>query len=247
MKYARTLALVLDPAVLLFDQGLTPDPWQRELLLSRDPFLLLNCSRQSGKSTTVAALALHQLLTRPRSLVLLAAPAERQSQELFRKVLAAYHAAGRPLKADRLNRTQLELANGSRLVALPGREATIRSFSGVNLLIIDEAARVPDALYRSVRPMLAVSHGRLVALSTPFGQRGWFHAEWTGDGPWRRFHVPWNLCPRITPDFIAEETRSLGSLWVDQEYNALFTVMEGLVYPDFGMAMIGEIPVETTR
>ena len=73
---------------------------------------------------------------------------------------------------------------------------------------LSAASRVPDELYRSVRPMLAVSHGRLLALSTPFGQRGWFHDEWHGSGPWRRVKVPWQDCPRITADFIAEERRA---------------------------------------
>jgi hypothetical protein len=120
---------------------------------------------------------------------------------------------------------------------LPGREETIRSFSGVKLLILDEASRVPDDLYRSVRPMLAVSQGRLLALSTPFGQRGWFYNEWVGAGPWQRIHVPWTMCPRIAADFIAEETRALGQGWVDQEYNGLFTAMEGLVFPEFDTAI----------
>src|SRR5205814_2588268 len=101
-----------------------------------------------------------------------------------------------PVAMRRSTQTELELANRSRLVALPGREGTIRSYSGVRLLILDEASRVPDDLYRSVRPMLAVSHGRLIALSTPFGQRGWFYQEWVGTGPWRRIHVPWTMCPR---------------------------------------------------
>ena len=122
-------------------------------------------------------------------------------------------------------------------MALPGREETIRSFSGVDLLILDEASRVPDDLYRSVRPMLAVSQGRLLALSTPFGQRGWFYEEWIGTGPWQRIHIPWTQCPRIRPEFIAEETRSLGQPWVDQEYNGLFTAMEGLVFPEFETAV----------
>jgi hypothetical protein len=229
----HAFALALDPAHLLLAQGLNPDSWQRDLLLARDPCLLLNCSRQSGKSTTVAALALHQILFSPGALVLLVAPSERQSHELFRKVLAGYHALGGPLDALRANQSELELANGARVVALPGREETIRSFSGVKLLILDEAARVPDVLYRSVRPMLAVSRGRLVALSTPFGRRGWFYEEWVGRGPWRRVHIPKTDCPRIAPEFIAEETRALGQAWVDQEYNCLFTALEGLVYPDF--------------
>ena len=233
----RALALMLDPSLILTAQDLTPDPWQRDLLLSQQPYLLLNCARQTGKSTTVAALALHQLLAEDDSLVLLVAPSERQSHELFRKVMHAYLAVGQPIAPIKSNQSELELANGSRLVALPGREETIRSFSGVDLLILDEASRVPDDLYRSVRPMLAVSQGRLLALSTPFGQRGWFYDEWVGSGPWQRIHVPWSKCPRIAADFIAEETRALGQGWVDQEYNGLFTAMEGLVFPDFAVSI----------
>ena len=78
----------------------------------------------------------------------------------------------------------------------------------------------------------------MLALSTPFGQRGWFYEEWIGSGPWRRIHIPWTSCPRIAADFIAEETRALGQAWVDQEYNGLFTAMEGLVFPDFDMAIL---------
>ena len=238
MNAARTLALLLDPTPILLAQGLTPDPWQHDLLLNRHPYLLLNCARQTGKSTTVAAVALARLLAEPGALVLVVAPSERQSHELFRKILHAYQAVGQPIASIKSNQSELELATGARLVALPGREETIRSFSGVDLLILDEASRVPDDLYRSVRPMLAVSHGRLLALSTPFGQRGWFYDEWVGAGPWQRIHVPWSKCPRIAADFIAEETRALGQGWVDQEYNGLFTTMEGLVFPEFAQAIL---------
>src|SRR5262249_44172351 len=86
---------------------------------------------------------------------------------------------------------------------------------------------------RAVRPMLAVSRGRLIALSTPFGRRGWFYREWHGDGPWKRVRITWKDCPRLDAAFIAEETRALGPDWVDPEYNALFTARPGLVYPDF--------------
>ena len=62
---------------------------------------------------------------------------------------------------------------------LPGQEKTIRGFSGVTLIIEDEASRVDDTLYRAVRPMLAVSGGRLILMSTPYGQTGHFFEEWT--------------------------------------------------------------------
>jgi hypothetical protein len=231
----RALALALDPALLLEAAGLHADPWQRAFLLDNARQTLLNCSRQAGKSTVVSALALHTALFRPGSLVLLVSKSQRQSHELFRKVLQLYNAAGRPVPTVQDNQTlsRLELANGSRVVGLPGNEATIRSFSSVALLILDEAARIADDLYGSVRPMLAASQGRLVALSTPFGQRGWFYREWHHNEAFRKVLVPWDQCPRISAGFVAQEEESLGKAWVDQEYRCLFTATEGLVYPDF--------------
>lgn len=234
MTPLQTLRLALDPAALLTAQGLVPDPWQIEFLRSPRRQVLLNCCRQSGKSTAVAALALHTALFQPASLVLLLSPSLRQSGELYRKVLCAHAALGRPLAAAVRSQVRLELTNGSRLVCLPGKEGTIRSFSGVRLLVLDEAARVPDDLYRSVRPMLAVSRGRLVCLSTPFGMRGFFHAAWTDPAaPWQRFRITWRDCPRISAEFIAEETRALGDAWVRQEYECSFESLADLVYPDF--------------
>jgi hypothetical protein len=243
----HALAMALDPSLLLEARGLAPDPWQRALLLSTDRQILLNCSRQAGKSTVVSALALHAALFAPEALVLLLSPSQRQSGEIFRKVLDLYHALDRPLRAVCKTQLRLELANGSRVLCLPGREGTIRSFSGVSLLVLDEAARIPDDLYRSVRPMLAVSRGRLVALSTPFGQRGWFWQEWEGNGPWKRIRITWRDCPRISPEFIVEETRALGPDWVRQEYECAFNSLEGLVYPDFALALVDDWPEPAGR
>src|SRR5436190_5931425 len=142
MNAQQSLALALDPSLIFTHQGLTCDPWQRELLLSPDRQVLLNCSRQAGKSTVVAAMALHTALFQPGSLTLLLSRAQRQAHELFRKVLDAYNALDRPvpLKQDTQTLSKIEMENGSRIIGLPGKEDTVRSFSGVNLLVIDEAA-----------------------------------------------------------------------------------------------------------
>jgi hypothetical protein len=90
--------------------------------------------------------------------------------------------------------------------------------------------------------MLAVSHGRLVCLSTPFGQRGFFHREWTDTvAPWQRVKITWRDCPRITPEFIAAERSAMGESWCRQEYECSFESVAGLVYPDFAaMAMFAK-------
>ncbi len=203
--------------------GLEPDPWQAELLQNDWQRALLLCSRQAGKSSVSAALAAHTAQYEPGSLTLLLSPGLRQSGELFRKVKAFYHALPNAVPVRQESTLQLELVNGSRIIALPGKEATIRGYAGVDLLVIDEASRVDDALYYSVRPMLAVSGGRLIALTTPFGKRGFFFTEWTeGGDDWHRTKITAYDVPRISAEFLAEERRALGEWWFNQEYGCEF-------------------------
>ena len=178
MNLATDLALALDGVTFARAAGVEPDPWQARLLRSSSRQILLNCSRQAGKSTSTALLALHVALYQPGALILILAPALRQSQELFRKVKAAASALGIPNDAiEAESSLRIELAGGARIETLPGKEMTVRGFSAVSLLIVDEASRVSDDLYRAVRPMLAVSGGRVVLLSSPFGKRGFFFEE----------------------------------------------------------------------
>ncbi len=216
------LRMTLDPVAFAEAAGIVPDPWQADVLRSAASRVLLNCSRQSGKSTITATLAVHQALYDAGALVLLLSPSLRQSQELFRKCLDVYRATNRPVPASAESALRLELDNGSRVVSLPGTEGAIRGYSAVKLLIIDEAARVPDTLYLSVRPMLAVSHGRLIALSTPFGTRGWWFEAWRGVEPWERYEIPATMCERIPATFLEEERRNLGEWWFEQEYGCIF-------------------------
>jgi hypothetical protein len=211
-----------DPDRLMSLAGLAPDAWQAQVLRSAGSRVLLLCSRQSGKSTVAAALALRMALLEPRSSILILSASDRQSGELFRKILDAYRLLDRPVPAVAESLHHLQLINGSRILALPGTEKTVRCFGGIALLIIDEAARVEDALYRAVRPMLAVSHGRLIALSTPFGKRGWYYEAWQSREVWQRLRITAADCPRITTAFLAEEQQALGERWYRQEYFCSF-------------------------
>jgi hypothetical protein len=207
------------------EAGFPPDPWQAGFLRNTAPRSMLLCSRQTGKSTVTAALACHTALYEPGSLVLCLAPSQNQSRELFRKLVNFYREAG-DLDPEAESAQRLELPNGSRVVSLSGNPATVRGYSGPRLVILDEAAWIDDELFHAVTPMLAAG-GRLVAMTTPFGRRGWFYEGWTGDDPsWHRTRVTADESPRITPEFLAMERASKPEWRIRQEYFCEFVDTE---------------------
>ncbi len=188
------------------------DEVQRAVLDSRAKRGILCWSRQLGKSTVVAAKAVHRAWTAPGATILVASPSERQSGEFVRKAAAFLQLLGVKRRGDGDNATSLALPNGSRIVGLPGTEGTVRGFSAVSMLLIDEAARVPDAVYHSLRPMRAVGNGDLWLLSTPYGKRGFFYMKrGRMAGPSGSWHMARGTgCPRIAAAFLEEERRTMG-------------------------------------
>ena len=203
--------------------GFAPDRVQAEVLASRSLRGILNCTRQWGKSTVTAAKAVYQAFHVAESLTLVVSPSARQTGEVLRKAGRFVRRLRYAVRGDGDNEMSLLLPNGSRIVGLPGNEATVRGFSAVSLLLVDEASRVEDEMYRAIRPMLVVSDGALWLMSTPFGKRGFFYDTWANGGPeWERVQVRAEDCPRIRREVLEEERRTLGDLWYRQEYECEF-------------------------
>jgi hypothetical protein len=232
IKLSVDISMELDPARLAARARIQLDPWQADVMRFSGRQLILNCHRQSGKSTVVALKALHAALY-AKALVLLLSPSLRQSKELFRKVTDIYRALDRPLPPTTDNSLELELAGGGRIVSLPGTEATIRGFSAPKLIIMDEASKIPGVLHTAVRPMLAVSRGTLALLSTPYGRRGFFHQEWTAGGPnWKRVLRTADQCPRITAEWLEEEKLHMEDWEFQQEYMCVFADTAGQFFSE---------------
>jgi hypothetical protein len=222
----------IDPVIFTEQHlGITPDATQRLVLDPTPRRGILNCSRQWGKSTLTAVKAVHNALYAEGSLTLVVSPTERQSGEFVRKAEHFVRRLGLRVRGDGDNAISLLLPNGSRIVGLPGTEATIRGFSAVSLLLIDEAARVSDDLYKAVRPMIAVGGGALWLMSTPFGQRGFFYETWSGGNTgWLRIKATGPECERIPKSFLDEERQELGDRWFRQEYLCEFVASEDLLF-----------------
>lgn len=202
--------------------GFAPDPWQHTVLTSTSKKIILCASRQSGKSTTTGIVALHEAIYQPGSLCLLLSPSLRQSAEMARKVTQLLNSLEDAPRLVSESSLRLELSNGSRVIALPGSEATVRGYSAATLVIVDEASRVPDSMIASVRPSLATTNGRLIVLSTPAGKRGFFWEQWSKGEGWERVFITAVDCPRITAEFLADERRVLGEWTYQQEYECQF-------------------------
>jgi hypothetical protein len=172
---ALDFARALDPCLIARDVGLDSlDPWQAKLIDDPPRRLLCCCGRQVGKSTAAAICALNAVVYSAPATVVMVSPSQLQSVELFRTCHSMWQRLpGRPA-AEYETLQRLELQNGSRVISLPGSERTVRGLASVDLIVIDEAARVDDELLAATRPMLAVSNGSLFALTTPAGKRAGF-------------------------------------------------------------------------
>jgi hypothetical protein len=211
---------------------MTADPWQALILRTEARRVIALTSRQTGKSTTAATDALHTAETENSGDIIIAAAKQDQAAEMLRKSKALYSIGGSiyddDLGVDSVLR--IEMPNRSRILAVPGKAATVRSFTAKKL-IVDEAAYVPDEFYMAVFPMLAVSHGRISLYSTAHAKSGAFYDIWTEapewdfrlppeaqEEAWLKIKVPWWECPRIRPEFIEAERRRFGEQYVLREY-----------------------------
>ena len=201
------------------------DPLQEGALRSGSRRIILNCNRQWGKSTIAAIRALHRAWFWPGSLILLVSRAHAQSGGLLEKIRAFLPALGIAARGDGVNRQSVKLPNGSKIVALPGGEKPTRSYSRVSLVVIDEAAMVPDPVHDSVSPTLATTNGVLMLVSTPMGKRGAFYRAWQfGGDEWHRVFGPVDEAKpgRIGREHLELERRRGGDDFFDQEYLCVF-------------------------
>ncbi len=229
----------LDPVRFCIERlNFHPDPWQSELLRWGGQKMILNIARQSGKSTTAAAKALHILTFRPKALVILVAPTVKQAVELRKKIDDHLAVMVDPPKATEDNKQTLEFDNGARVVLLAADQDTVRGYSAVDLIIEDESSLVPDDVFDAMEPMLLVSKGQHLLMATPNGYRGHFSKIWHDGDPekWKKILVTAWENPRTTKeqlDEIKTEKIRLGQAWkFAQEYECSFiAAAQGLVYP----------------
>jgi len=233
-----------DPATFAQDKlGLEPDEAQTAFLNCTEPEQLLLWARQTGKTTLSAVKVVHRALFVQRSMILITSATQRQAGIVQARVLGFLRMLGETPSWVATSRTalmpesvggrlircstlSLELANGSVVVSVPASPDTVRGYSPT-LILMDEAARIPDAVYAAVRPMRAATHAQLIACSTAAGMRGWFYNAWLKPEGWWTSRVDAVDCERVSAEFLSRERNMVPDLMYQQEYENKFLAMSG--------------------
>lgn len=242
------------PSPVQFGQavlGNNLDDWQVQYLdnaMSTSRIAIAAC-RQSGKSTVTGLFIAWCLLFIPGFQCLVASRSLRQASHFLTAVRNAVLSVIPKDAMLQVNRLSLELPNGSMIVSIPCAQPDAGRGFSPNLVLLDEAAFAPEPLFRAITPSLGATGGALHMISSPNGRQGYFFEAFEGDAEetFATQRIPWNMCPRISPEFIAAERISLGELYFDQEYNAKFVSPLGAFFGFSAMTSFSlgeEEPVE---
>jgi hypothetical protein len=221
MNNLRELAYRVDPALWVREVlGDTPTAWQEKFLRApRGASILALTGRQAGKTTTAAWAIAHSILFAPSSLSVIGCPAQRQSAEAVRRVREVLKKVGAKFKSE--NVYGLELENGSRVLALPSSDDSIRGLTVDAWIVADEAARLPEDLIAALRPMRARRpQARFAMLSTAWSRTDPFWTAWASDdSTWIRLKATADADPTLySAEFLQKELKALGKHAFSREY-----------------------------
>lgn len=187
----RVRSWVKDP-VIFCKEAMNYHPHWYQVSLLRDLALFIAAcwSRQIGKSTAVAYKAIHHAFTNPGACVVIIAPGQRQAKELYKKVVEAIRSS-RLIHSSVVGKIKMEeilFANGSRIINLPSGDegVNLRGYT-ITLLIVDEGAYVPDAVFVAVEQGLSSSGGQEIVISTPNGRHNTFYTMFFPEGSKEHF------------------------------------------------------------
>ncbi len=228
------LANPIDPDPVAFSiasLGFTPDPIQADVLRSQSRRVILCMGRRCGKTWVTSAKIVHFALTHPGSEILVFSASQRQADILLWNARGFLASVGMARRGDGLNRKSVILSNGARIISLPPQANTVVGFTPA-MVVLDEAARIPDSLYHAISPMLGLHDPTLILLSTPNGRRGFFYKEWSSTESWQRFFAPTTECARYSQEFLEQQRRSLPEIIFRQDYACEFLDASGAYFPE---------------
>lgn len=154
------------------------DEWQKELL-THEGNLLLCTGRQVGKTTIMSRKICKRMIEKPNQRIIVISLTEDQAKLMIIMVQDYIERAyNKMLKKNQkfTNQNKVTLTNGSQVIARPVGTTgdAVRGFTG-DVLVIDEASRMPELVFEASKPTLLTTGGDIWICSTPFGKEGYFY------------------------------------------------------------------------
>lgn len=199
------------------------DKWQEEVLAHKGD-LILCTGRQIGKTKIMSLKAIQRMIEKPKTKIIIVSLTEDQAKLIINMILSELeqtHKAWIDHKPDnKPTQNRVALKNGSVAIARPVGNSgdALRGFTG-DVLIIDEASRMPELAFISGEPTLLSTGGEVWMCSTPHGKKGYFWEQFnsaTSEGEkenemgWKVFHVNGEE---------AIHKRPLSASWTDEKRN----------------------------
>ncbi len=208
--------------------NIEPDQVQTQIMTEENTRVMVLAPRQTGKSTAAAVRVLFEAIHHNDAAILLASASGRQSGQIMEKARKMARILDLELLPPPPKCDGFSLANGSQVIALPDSPETVRGFSAPRLIVVDEAAFASEELFKSLEPMLTVSNGTLMLLSTPNGQSGYFYDQWhTANSPWARIFGTLKDCPRVNHEAIENIRKTMSESDFQQEFECKFVASSG--------------------
>ncbi len=223
-------------------------PHQVEVVRSSSRTRVLCWGRRAGKTAVFGTLALHRMFARPGTRVMMVSAGRTSVVRSHREIAGMARASlgGSSIEDDQV--MTLTLSNGSILESVTQSVTAVRS-ADVDLLIVDEAAFVDEAVWDAAEPTIIARPGSQVLMaSTPWrGPGHFFHDTWragmNGQAGVESWHLPSTASPlvdvaelalirdRRAPDVFAREyeaewTAASGSFFDAREIDG--AVVDGL-------------------
>jgi len=222
--------------IIHVDQGLIPFklyPFQKEMVqtFNDNRFVICKMPRQSGKSSTIIAFLLHNILFNQNVQIAILANKGQLARELLDRLKLSYENLPKWLQQGVMvwNKGNIELENGSKIMAVATSSSAIRG-SAFNIIFLDEFAHIPNKLaesfFSSVYPTISSGQTtKVFIVSTPLGLN-MFYKMWIDAEEKRSDYIPievhWSEIPGRDIEWKKETIRNTSERQFAQEFETEF-------------------------
>jgi hypothetical protein len=246
--------------IVSLDKGLTqfnPYDFQEKLInrFHENRFNICKMPRQTGKSTTVVSYLLHYLIFNDSVNIGILANKAATARELLGRLATAYENLPKWMQQGIIawNRGNIELENGSKILAASTSASAVRGMS-FNILFLDEFAFVPnhiaDSFFASVYPTITSGKStKVIMVSTPHGMnhfyRYWHDAE-RGKNEYIPTDVHWSEVPGRDSAWKAQTIANTSEQQFKVEFECEFLgSVDTLIAPSKLKSLVFNDPIKT--